>query len=58
MDWWRKLPGKEKYICRIDDVKPVHCRRYPQSRKHAEETGCRGFEEWVRVSGQIRGLKG
>ena len=42
--WLRKLPGKEKYICRIHDVKPVHCRRYPQSREHAEETGCKGLE--------------
>lgn len=44
--WLRKLPNKNKYICRIHDVKPEHCRRYPKSRKHAEETGCRGFEEW------------
>ncbi len=27
-----------------EDVKPEHCRNYPKSRKHAEETGCRGFE--------------
>ncbi len=43
--WLRKLPKKNKYICRIHDVKPVHCREYPRSRKHAEKTGCRGFEE-------------
>ncbi len=42
--WLRKLPNKDKYICRIQDVKPEHCRNYPKSRKHAEETGCRGFE--------------
>ena len=42
--WLRKLPNKDKYICRIHDVKPTHCRKYPKSRKHAEETGCRGFE--------------
>jgi len=44
--WLRKLPNKNKYICRIHDVKPAHCREYPKSRKHAEETGCKGFEEW------------
>ncbi len=43
--WLRKLPKKNKYICRIHDVKPVHCREYPRSKKHATETGCRGFEQ-------------
>ena len=42
--WLRKLPNRERHICRIHDVKPKHCRDYPKSRKHAEETGCRGFE--------------
>ena len=42
--WLRKLPKKNKYICRIHDVKPQHCREYPRSKKHAEETGCKGFE--------------
>ena len=43
--WLRKLPKKEKYICRIHEVKPQHCREYPRSRKHADETGCRGFKK-------------
>ena len=42
--WLRKLPNQEKYICRIHDVKPEHCRKYPRSRQHALKTGCRGFE--------------
>lgn len=42
--WLRKLPKQDKYICRIQDVKPEHCRKYPKSKEHAEETGCRGFE--------------
>lgn len=42
--WLRKLPKQDKYICRIHDVKPEHCRNYPKSREHAEKTGCRGFE--------------
>ena len=42
--WLRKLPSKNKYVCRIHDVKPHHCRDYPKSRKHAEKTGCKGFE--------------
>lgn len=42
--WLRKLPKQDKYICRIQDVKPEHCRKYPKLKGHAEETGCRGFE--------------
>lgn len=42
--WLRKLPNKNKYICHIHDVKPKHCREYPRSKKHAEKTGCKGFE--------------
>jgi Fe-S-cluster containining protein len=45
--WLRRLPKKDKYICRIHDVKPRHCRAYPKSRKHAEETGCKGFEGYT-----------
>jgi Fe-S-cluster containining protein len=42
--WLRKLPRKEKYICKINDVKPRVCREYPKSKSHAQRTGCRGFE--------------
>ena len=41
--WLRKLPNQNKYICRIHDVKPNHCRNYPRSKEHAEKTGCLGF---------------
>lgn len=41
--WLRKLPKQDKYICRIQSVKPEICRNYPLSREHAEETGCRGI---------------
>jgi len=43
--WLRKLPKQDKYVCRIHDFKPEHCRKYPRSKKHAKETGCRGFDE-------------
>ena len=42
--WLRKLPGRAKYVCRIHDVKPRHCREYPKSRRHALKTGCKGFD--------------
>ncbi len=41
--WLRKIPNKNEYICRIDEVKPKYCRDYPKSKKHARETGCKGF---------------
>jgi Fe-S-cluster containining protein len=41
--WLRKLPNKNRYICRIHDTKPKHCREYPKSKKHALRTGCKGF---------------
>jgi Fe-S-cluster containining protein len=41
--WLRKLPKKNKYVCRIHDVKPRLCREYPKSRRHAEESGCKVF---------------
>lgn len=27
--WLRKLPGQQKYICRIYDDRPEDCRHYP-----------------------------
>lgn len=41
--WLRKLPRQEKYICRIQNMKPEVCRNYPLSKNHAEKTGCMGF---------------
>ena len=40
--WLRKLPKQNKYICRIQGVKPKVCREYPKTEKHAKETGCKG----------------
>lgn len=42
--WLRKLPGQNKYICRINDVKPGFCKKYPITKKHALEIGCEGFD--------------
>ncbi|MBW2369293.1 MAG: YkgJ family cysteine cluster protein [Deltaproteobacteria bacterium] len=41
--WLRKLPKKNKYICRIHETKPEHCRNFPKSKRHALENGCNGF---------------
>ncbi len=41
--WLRKLPKKSKYICRIHETKPEHCRNFPKSKRHALDNGCKGF---------------
>lgn len=41
--WLGKIPGGNRFECRIHDVKPAICRQYPGSRKHALMTGCVGF---------------
>lgn len=42
--WLHKIPTQNRWECRIHDVRPEICRQYPGSRKHAEMTGCPGFE--------------
>lgn len=37
--------SRNRWLCRIHEVKPEICRQYPVSRKHALMTGCRGFEK-------------
>ncbi len=37
-------PGKAIFYCTIQAVKPLVCREYPFTKKHAQHTGCRGFE--------------
>ncbi len=41
--WLRKLPKKDKYICKIHETKPEHCLNFPKSKRHALENGCKGF---------------
>ena len=43
--WLRKFPKKDKYNCRIHETKPLHCKKYPKSKKHALTTRCKGFSE-------------
>jgi Fe-S-cluster containining protein len=41
--WLRKLPKQNKYICRIHETKPEHCRNFPKSKRHALDNDCKGF---------------
>ena len=36
--------GTEMFSCTIQDVKPLSCREFPFTRKHARYTGCPGFD--------------
>jgi Fe-S-cluster containining protein len=37
-------PGKKTFFCTIQAVKPLVCREYPFTKKHAQHTGCMGFD--------------
>ena len=41
--WLRKLPKQNKYICRIHETKPEKCRKFPKSKRHVLDNGCKGF---------------
>ena len=41
--WLEKAASSDRHTCRIHALKPDHCRNYPQSRQHADETGCPGY---------------
>ena len=43
--WLRKLPKKEQYYCRIHELKPDHCRRFPKSLSIAKKIGCKGLKK-------------
>lgn len=39
-----RVPRENRWVCAIHRAKPVICRNYPVSRKHAHMTGCPGFD--------------
>jgi Fe-S-cluster containining protein len=47
--WLDKLPENAGYTCRIEAIKPDHCRAYPEHRGHAEQTGCQGFSKPLKM---------
>lgn len=44
--WLEQEPGTDRYVCGIHGLKPDHCREYPKTRRHADETGCPGYGPW------------
>ena len=43
--WLRKLPKKERYKCRIHDVRPETCRGYPVDIDQMISDGCEMLED-------------
>ncbi len=43
--WLLDMLQQKGYLCGIDAIKPDHCRAYPEHKKHAASTGCRGYEK-------------
>lgn len=43
--WLRKLPRKEKYKCRIHEVRPDVCRAYPVDIDQMVSDGCEMLED-------------
>jgi Fe-S-cluster containining protein len=40
--WLLERIDRQGYLCGIHDIKPDHCRCYPENRRHARATGCPG----------------
>ena len=43
--WLLERLDRKGHLCGIDDIKPDHCRAYPEHQKHAAATGCKGYHK-------------
>ena len=41
----RKVRGRDEYICRIYETRPLVCGGYPYNKEFAKRTGCPGFQK-------------
>ncbi len=41
--WLLVDPASNQVRCSINAVKPDHCRKFPENRRHAAATGCPGY---------------
>ena len=41
--WLIDRLDQKGHLCGIEDVKPDHCKAYPEHRGHAEATGCKAY---------------
>jgi Fe-S-cluster containining protein len=42
--WLIDRLDRKGHLCGIEEIKPDHCRAYPEHRRHAESTGCRAYQ--------------
>jgi hypothetical protein len=42
--WLLDRLDRAGFLCGIDDIKPEHCRDYPEHQDHAAATGCHGYQ--------------
>ncbi len=50
--WLIENPKDGGHSCSINDVKPEHCRSYPEHEKHGRDTGCPGCSPPAEKLGQ------
>jgi len=43
--WLRKIRNKPFFKCRIYDVRPEVCRKFPKNKKHALSNKCPGYRK-------------
>jgi Fe-S-cluster containining protein len=46
---WLRDGAEGRFLCGINDVKPQHCRDYPEHEKHGRESGCPGFDAPLKI---------
>jgi len=42
--WLLDRVDRHGYLCGIEEIKPDHCRAYPEHQRHADATGCNGYQ--------------
>ncbi len=42
--WLLERLDRKGFLCAIEEVKPDHCRAYPEHPPHAAATGCSGYQ--------------
>lgn len=41
--WLIDRLNQKGHLCGIEEIKPDHCRAYPEHQSHAESTGCKAY---------------
>lgn len=52
--WLLDMLNNKGYLCGIESIKPDHCRAYPEHQKHAESTGCQGYNKTIAAPAETK----